>query len=176
MIPSVDTNKSDTEYQVMLAILDFHRDYLALHYSHARIHTVDNVIEVTLTPRRAIPAEQLLAGSPEGRAQLQQMHTAAFRSGEAQLRDRLQRILGIAVEEFFTQLDLKSGINLVVVRLARHLDKEKTATSGQDNRVSPNTAEHAPPSSSAPEVTPPDHPPGGPGYAPLITEKCLFYH
>jgi hypothetical protein len=50
------------------------------------------------------------------------MHTAAFRSGEAQLRDRLQGILGIEVEEFFTQLDAESGINTVIIRLAKRLD------------------------------------------------------
>jgi uncharacterized protein YbcI len=132
MPSSADTNKADMEYQVMLAVLNFHRDYLALHYSDVRIHMIDNVIEVTLAPRRAIPAEQLLARSPEGRAQLQQMHTAAFRSGEAQLRDRLQRILGIAVEEFFTQLDAPSGNDTVVIRLAENLDTVLRFTSSHE--------------------------------------------
>ncbi len=122
MVPAATKIKADVEYQVMLAVLNFHRDYLELHYSHVRIQMIDNVIEVTLAPRRPIPAEQLLAQSPEGRAQLQQMHTAAFRSGEAQLRDRLQSILGIEVEEFFTQLDAESGMNTVIIRLAKRLD------------------------------------------------------
>ncbi|MEQ1795006.1 MAG: Na-translocating system protein MpsC family protein [Nitrospira sp.] len=122
MVPAATTIKAEVEYLVMLAVLNFHRDYLELHYSHVRIQMIDNVIEVTLAPRRPIPAEQLLAQSPEGRAQLQQMHTAAFRSGEAQLRDRLQSILGIEVDEFFTQLDAESGINTVIIRLAKRLD------------------------------------------------------
>lgn len=122
MVPAATKTKADVEYQVMLAVLNFHRDYLALHYSRVRIQMIDNVIEVTLAPRRPIPAEQLLAQSPEGRVQLQQMHTAAFRSGEAQLRDRLQGILSIEVEEFFTQLDAESGINTVIIRLAKRLD------------------------------------------------------
>ncbi len=122
MVPAATKTKADVEYQVMLAVLNFHRDYLALHYSRVRIQMTDNVIEVTLTPRRPIPAEQLLAQSPEGRVQLQQMHTAAFRSGEAQLRDRLQGILGIEVQEFVTQLDAETGINTVIIRLAKRLD------------------------------------------------------
>jgi len=122
MVPTATKTKADVEYQVMLAVLNFHRDYLELHYSRVRIQMIDNVIEVTLAPRHPIPAEQLLAQSPEGRVQLQQMHTAAFRSGEAQLRDRLQSILGIEVEEFFTQLDAESGINMVIIRLAKRLD------------------------------------------------------
>ena len=122
MVPAATKTKADVEYQVMLAVLNFHRDYLELHYSRVRIQMIDNVIEVTLAPRRPIPAEQLLAQSSEGRVQLQQMHTAAFRSGEAQLRDRLQSILGIEVEEFFTQLDAESGINTVIIRLAKRLD------------------------------------------------------
>lgn len=122
MVPAATKTKADVEYQVMLAVLNFHRDYLELHYSRVRIQMIDNVIEVTLAPRHPIPAEQLLAQSPEGRVQLQQMHTAAFRSGETQLRDRLQSILGIEVEEFFTQLDAESGINMVIIRLAKRLD------------------------------------------------------
>lgn len=122
MVPAATKTKADVEYQVMLAVLNFHRDYLALHYSRVRIQMIDNVIEVTLAPRRPIPAEQLLAQSPEGRVQLQQMHTAAFRSGEAQLRDRLQGILGIEVDEFVTQLDAETGINTVIIRLAKRLD------------------------------------------------------
>lgn len=122
MVPAATKTKADVEYQVMLAVLNFHRDYLALHYSRVRIQMIDNVIEVTLAPRRPIPAEQLLAQSPEGRVQLQQMHTAAFRSGEAQLRDRLQGILGIEVQEFVTQLDTETGINTVIIRLAKRLD------------------------------------------------------
>lgn len=122
MVPAATKTKADVEYQVMLAVLNFHRDYLALHYSRVRIQMIDNVIEVTLAPRRPIPAEQLLAQSPEGKIQLQQMHTAAFRSGEAQLRDRLQGILGIEVQEFVTQLDAETGINTVIIRLAKRLD------------------------------------------------------
>ncbi len=34
----------------MLAVLNYHRDYLQLHYSHARILMLDNVIGVTLAP------------------------------------------------------------------------------------------------------------------------------
>ena len=122
MVPAATKTKADVEYQVMLAVLNFHRDYLELHYSRIRIQMIDNVIEVTLAPRRPIPAEHLLAQSPEGRVQLQQMHTAAFRSGEAQLRDRLQGILGIEVQEFVTQLDAETGINTVIIRLAKRLD------------------------------------------------------
>lgn len=122
MVPAATKTKADVEYQVMLAVLNFHRDYLALHYSRIRIQMIDNVIEVTLAPRHPIPAEQLLAQSPEGRVQLQQMHTAAFRSGEAQLRDRLRGILGIEVQEFVTQLDAETGINTVIIRLAKRLD------------------------------------------------------
>ncbi len=123
MVPAATKTKADVEYQVMLAVLNFHRDYLALHYSRVRIQMIDNVIEVTLAPRRPIPAEQLLAQSPEGKVQLQQMHTAAFRSGEAQLRDRLQGILGIEVDEFVTQLDAETGINTVIIRLAKSLER-----------------------------------------------------
>lgn len=123
MAPAATTTKADMEYQVMLAVLNFHRDYLHLHYSHARILMLDNVIEVTLVPRNTIPAEQLLARSSEGRIQLQQMHAAAFHSGQTLLGHELQRILGVAVDRFSTQLSAESGITTVTLRLAKPLQR-----------------------------------------------------
>lgn len=123
MISSAPTSKADMEYQVMLAVLNFHRDYLQLHYSHARILMLDNVIEVTLAPRKTIPAEQLLARSPEGRVQLQQMHAAAFHSGQTLLGNELQRILGVAVDRFSTKLSAESGVTTVTLRLAKSLER-----------------------------------------------------
>lgn len=122
MISSTPKTPADMEYQVILAVLTFHRDYLHLHYSHAKIHMIDNVIEVTLAPRRAIPAEQLLARSSEGRVQLQQMHAAAFHSGQTLLGNELQRILSVEVDSLSSQLDAECGINTVSIRLAKCLD------------------------------------------------------
>lgn len=122
MIFSAPQTEADMEYQVILAMLNFHRDYLQLHYSRAKIHLSDNVIEVTLAPRTPIPAEQLLARSSEDRVQLQQMHQAAFHSGQTLLGNELQRILGVAVDSFSTRLDAESGINTVSIRLAKNLD------------------------------------------------------
>ncbi|WP_423720045.1 Na-translocating system protein MpsC family protein [Nitrospira sp. NS4] len=122
MIPSAPQSRADMEYQVMLTVLNFHRDYLHLHYSRAKIHLSDNVIEVTLAPRNPIPAEQLLARSSEGRVELQQMHAAAFHSGQTLLGNELQRILGVVVDSFATRLDAESGINTVSIRLAKGLD------------------------------------------------------
>ena len=124
MISSALPFKADMEYQVMLAVLNFHRDYLQLHYSHARILMFDHVIEITLVPRKRIPAEQLLARLPEGRVQLQQMHAAAFHSGQTLLGNELQRILGVAVDRFSTQLSAESGITTVKLRLAKSLERE----------------------------------------------------
>lgn len=135
MISSAPYSKADTEYQVMLAVLNFHRDYLQLHYSHARILMFDNVIEVTLAPRRTIPAEQLLARSSEGRVQLQQMHAAAFHSGETLLGNELQRILGVAVDRFSTQLSAESGITTVTLRLAKSLERVLPPVSSSELEV-----------------------------------------
>ncbi len=123
MISSAPKSMVDMEYQVMLAVLNFHRDYLQLHYSHARILMLDHVIEITLAPRTRIPAEQLLARSPEGRVQLQQMHAAAFHSGQTLLGNELQRILGVAVDRFSTKLNAESGVTTVRLRLTKSLER-----------------------------------------------------
>jgi uncharacterized protein YbcI len=124
MISSAPKSRVDMEYQVMLAVLNFHRDYLQLHYSHARILMFDHVIEITLAPRKRIPAEQLLVRSPEGRVQLQQMHAAAFHSGQTLLGNELQRILGVGIDRFSTQLSAESGVTTVRLRLAKSLERE----------------------------------------------------
>lgn len=132
MISSAPHTKADLEYQVMLAVLNFHRDYLQLPDSHARILRLDNVIEVTLAPRNPIPVEQLLARSSEGRIQLQEMHAAAFHSGQTLLGNELQRILGGAVDSFSTRLDAESGINTVSIRLANYLERVLPSVSSDE--------------------------------------------
>lgn len=122
MAHAATKTKAEAEYQVLLAVLNFHRDYLHLHYAHAHIQMNDRLIQVILTPRQAIPAEERLAQSPEGQVQLQQMHAAAFHSGETLLREQIYSIVGIEVSTFSTHLDGKSGTNTVAIRLAKPLD------------------------------------------------------
>ena len=67
-------NKADVEYAIMLAVLNFQKEFMQSHYSHIQVRLLENLIEVDLTRTSPIPAEERLAQSQEGRAQLQQLY------------------------------------------------------------------------------------------------------
>jgi hypothetical protein len=45
---SVVTNNPEIEYAVMLAVLDFQREFMRANYSRIEVHICDELIEVTL--------------------------------------------------------------------------------------------------------------------------------
>jgi uncharacterized protein YbcI len=109
--------KADIEYAVMLAVLNFQKEFMQSHYSHLQVRLLDNVIEVDLTRTSPIPAEQLLAQTQEGRAQLRQMQQALFTAGQDILKKQLEEILGRKIYEMVTDLEPLSGKNTMVIRL-----------------------------------------------------------
>ena len=42
------SNKAEVEYAVMLAVLDFHTEFMKSNYAHVQVQMQDGVIEVTL--------------------------------------------------------------------------------------------------------------------------------
>ena len=109
-------NKADIEYAVMLAVLNFQKEFLHSRYSHLQVRLSENVIEVDQTRTVHIPAEKRLAQTQEGRAQLKQMHQSLFTAGEDILKTQLEEILGEKIYEMVTDLDPLSGKNTLVIR------------------------------------------------------------
>ncbi len=112
-----DRNIADAEYLVMLAVLDFQTEFLKSHYNHARVHILEQRIEVVLTRSSPIPAEEQLAQSPEGRMLLEQVHGALFKTGESLLRDKLEACLGMKTRHIVSRLDLRSRTNTIIIQL-----------------------------------------------------------
>ncbi|HPV82522.1 MAG TPA: hypothetical protein PK866_05325, partial [Nitrospira sp.] len=67
---SMNPNKVDVEYAVMLAILNFHTEFMKSNYAHVRVQMSPAEIDVTLTRQGSVPAEMRLARSEEGCALL----------------------------------------------------------------------------------------------------------
>ena len=109
-------NKADVEYAVMLAVLNFQKEFMQSHYSHLQVRLRENLIEVDLTRTAPIPAEERLAQTQEGRAQLRQMHQALFTAGQDILKKQLEEILGGKIYEMVTDLEPLSGKNTLVIR------------------------------------------------------------
>ena len=110
-------NKADVEYAVMLAVLNFQKEFMQSHYSHLQVRLRENLIEVDLTRTAPIPAEERLAQTQEGRAQLSQMHQALFTAGQDILKKQLEEILGGKIYEMATDLEPLSGKNTILIRL-----------------------------------------------------------
>jgi uncharacterized protein YbcI len=110
-------NKADIEYAIMLAVLNFQKEFMQSHYSHIQVRLLENLIEVDLTRTSPIPAEVRLAQSQEGRAQLRQMHQALFTAGQDMLRIQLEEIVGRTICEMITGLEPLSGKNTIAIRL-----------------------------------------------------------
>ena len=109
-------NKADIEYAVMLAVLNFQKEFLQSRYSHLQVQLSENLIEVDQTRTAQIPAEERLAQTQEGRAQLKQMHQALFNAGQDILKTQLEAILGGTIYEMVTDLEPLSGKNTLVIR------------------------------------------------------------
>ena len=109
-------NKADVEYAVMLAVLNFQKEFMRSHYSHLQVRLRENLIEVDLTRTAPIPAEERLAQTQEGRGQLRQMHQALFTAGQDILKKQLEEILGGKIYEMVTDLEPLSGKNTLVIR------------------------------------------------------------
>ena len=110
-------NKADIEYAVMLAVLSFQKEFMQSHYSHIQVQLRENLIEVDLTRTAPIPAEERLAQTQEGRAQLKQMHQALFTAGQDILKTKLEEILGETISEMVPDLEPLSGKGTIVIRL-----------------------------------------------------------
>ncbi|MDP1768014.1 MAG: Na-translocating system protein MpsC family protein [Nitrospirota bacterium] len=115
-------NKADVEYAIMLAVLNFQKEFMQSHYSHIQVRFLENLIEVDLTRTSPIPAEERLAQSQEGRTQLKQMHRALFSAGRDMLKQQLEEILGKKICEIVADLEPLSGKSMIVIRLDETAD------------------------------------------------------
>lgn len=110
-------NAAEIEYAVMLAVLNFQSQFMKSSYRQARVQVGDQAIDVTLTKTATVPAEDSLARTAEGRALLEQVHGELFRSGEALLRDEIERVLNTKVGPITSRLDTAAGITTITIHL-----------------------------------------------------------
>jgi uncharacterized protein YbcI len=109
-------NKADVEYAVMLAVLNFQKEFMQSRYSLIQVQLRENLLEVGLTRTAPSPAEQRLAQTQEGRDQLRRMHQALFTAGEDILKEQLEELLAGKIYEMVTDMDPLSGKNTIVIR------------------------------------------------------------
>ena len=114
--------KADIEYAVMLAVLNFQKEFMRSNYSHVQVQLLENLLKVDLTRTASIPAEERLAQTQEGQTQLRQMHQALFTMGQDILKKQLEEILGRKINEMVTDMEPLSGKNTILLRLEEAID------------------------------------------------------
>lgn len=110
-------NTADLEYAVMLAILNFHTEFMKSIYSHVDVQLSEDIINVTLSRIGTVPAEARLAQSEEGRALLRQVHEALFTSCQEVLMQRIESVVDRKVRTMVTSLDPVSGRSRIAINL-----------------------------------------------------------
>ncbi len=100
---------AEIEYAVMLAVLNFHTEFMKSNFSHVQVQMLDDVIDVVLTRSAPIPAEELLAQSAEGEALLREVHGAIFRSCQEALKAQIERVVGRGVKLMAAAVDPRAG-------------------------------------------------------------------
>ena len=75
---------------------------------------------VVITLRGALsPAETALAKSPEGAAQLRELHRQLFATASGRLRQEITRITGVEIREGTAEVEIATGTVVQVFSLAR---------------------------------------------------------
>lgn len=110
---------ADLEYAVMLAILNFHTEFMKSSYAHVQVQLSEDIINVTLTRLGTVPAESRLAQSEEGRALLRQVHEALFTSCQEVLTQRIESVVERKVRTMVTRLDPVSGSSSIAINLQK---------------------------------------------------------
>ena len=108
-------NKADVEYAVMLAVLNFQKEFMQSRYSLIQVRLLENLLEVDLTRTAPSPAERRLAQTQEGRDQLRKMYQALFTAGHDILKEQLEELLAGTIYEMVTDLDPLSGKSTLVI-------------------------------------------------------------
>jgi uncharacterized protein YbcI len=121
LMASALTNKAEMEYAVMLAVLNFHAEFMKAHYSSIHVHVCDELIEVALAKTTSIPAENQLARSTEGRALLRQFYQAMFDSCQSFLCKRIEDAIGGKVQNLIADFDPSAGRTTLIIRLQESL-------------------------------------------------------
>ncbi len=119
-------NKAETEYAVMLAVLDFQTEFMKSTYSDIQAYVHDELIHVTLARATSIPAEKELARSAEGHELLCRFHRALFDSCQHVLQERIEQAIGVKIRTIVTDFEPEAGRSTLVIKLLEPITRSTT--------------------------------------------------
>jgi uncharacterized protein YbcI len=104
----MDKNDSSMAQQIAEAAIRFAEGQTGHLPQSATVVLGDDTLVVTLHGALS-PAEQALARTPAGAAQVQEFHRQLFNSSAESLRQEIQRITGVAVREATAEVEMMTG-------------------------------------------------------------------
>jgi uncharacterized protein YbcI len=94
--------------QIAQAALDFEQKTTGRTPKSVTVVLSGDTLVITLHGALS-PAEKVLAGTPEGIAQVQEFHRQLFASASASLRQEIKRITGVEVREAAAEVETATG-------------------------------------------------------------------
>jgi uncharacterized protein YbcI len=94
--------------QIAQAALDFEHRTTGRPPKSVTVVLSDDTLVITLHGALS-PAEKILAGTPEGMAQVQEFHQQLFASASVTLRQEIKRITGVEVREAAAEVETATG-------------------------------------------------------------------
>ncbi len=104
----MDNSKSDMAKQVARAACEFERRRTSNTPKSVTVVLSENTLVITLHGALS-PAEQALAKSPAGAAQMQEFHRQLFDNSADSLRQEIKRITGVDVREAAVEVEPTTG-------------------------------------------------------------------
>ncbi len=103
-----DGQAISTARQIAQAALDFEHKTTGRVPKSVTVVLSGDTLVITLHGALS-PAEKVLAGTPEGIAQVQEFHRQLFASASASLRQEIKRITGVEVREAAAEVEAATG-------------------------------------------------------------------
>lgn len=97
--------------QIAQAALDFERQTTGRAPKSVTVVLSDTTLVITLHGALS-PAEKILAGTPQGIAQVQEFHQQLFASASAKLREEIKRITGVEVREAAAEVETATVVKV----------------------------------------------------------------
>ena len=135
----MDKPNSDMAKQVAIAACDFERRRTGNSPKSVTVVLGENTLVITLHGALS-PAEQALAKSPAGAAQVQEFHRQLFDSSADSLRQEIKKITGVDVSEAAVEVEpatgtvVKAFTNGTVVQVFLLADSVTASTWSGDGR------------------------------------------
>lgn len=112
MIPTIrdesDGQADSTAKQIARAVIDFERQTTGRVPKSVTVVLSGDTLVITLQGALS-PAENALAMSPEGIAQVQEFHRQLFATASDSLRQEIKRITGVEVREAVAEVETATG-------------------------------------------------------------------